>query len=121
MNDVHVQHYAGNQSLIRRRKFAQDVADFLSCSIYAEGADGILRGRVELAPDNRTEIDERWADENTLESALYGDADEREAAFEKFVWAADGNAITEMMNQQGAIEEFEIVEGGYKGELKNPR
>ena len=121
VNDVHVQHYAGNQSLIRRRKFAQDVADFLSCSIYAEGADGILRGRVELAPDNRTEIDERWADENTLESALYGDTDEREAAFEKFVWAADGNAITEMMDQQESIEEFEIVEGGYKGELKNPR
>ena len=102
-------------------KFAQDVADFLSCSIYAEGADGILRGRVELAPDNRTEIDERWADENTLESALYGDIDEREAAFEKFVWAADGNAITEMMDRQGSIEEFEIVEGGFKSELKNPR
>ena len=56
-----------------------------------------------------------------LKSALYGDAEEREAAFEKFVWAADGNAITEMMNQQGSIEEFEIVEGGYKSELKNPR
>ena len=45
----------------------------------------------------------------------------RETAFEKFVWAADGNAITEIMNQQGSIEEFEIVEGRYKGELKNPR
>ena len=80
-----------------------------------------MRGRVELAPDNRTEIDERWADENTLETALYGDADEREAAFEKFVWAADGNAITETMDQQESIEEFEIVEGGSKSELKNPR
>ena len=56
---------------------------------------------------NRTEIDERWADENTLESALYGDTDEREAAFEKFVWAADGNAITEMMDQQDSLEESE--------------
>ena len=117
VNDVHVQHYAGNQSFIRRRKFTQDVADFLSCAIYAEGADGILRGRVELAPDNRTEIDERWADENTLEAALYGNADEREAAFEKFVWAADGNAITEMMDQQESIKEFEIVDGGSKSEL----
>ena len=43
-----------------------------------------------------------------LSSALYGDIDEREAAFEKFVWAADGNA-TEMMDRQGSIEEFEIV------------
>ena len=80
-----------------------------------------MRDRVELAPDNRTETDERWADENTLEAALYGNADEREAAFEKFVWAEDGNAITEMMDQQDSIEEFEIVEGGFKSELKNPR
>jgi integrase len=116
VSDVHVAHYAGNQSLIRRRKFAQDVADYLSCSIFAEGADGILRGRIELAPDNRTEIDERWADENTLEWVLYGDEEEKEAAIEKFVWAADGNAITKMMEQQGIGEDFDVVEGGYAGE-----
>ena len=56
--------------------------------------------------------------EHHLDLALYGDIDEREAAFEKFVWAADGNAITEMMDRQGSIEEFEIVEGGFKSELK---
>ena len=33
---------------------------------------------------------------------------------------ADGNAITEMMDQQQSIEEFEIVEGGYKGEKPAP-
>ena len=41
-----------------------------------------MRGRIELAPDNRTEIDERWADENTLEWVLYGDEEEKEAAIE---------------------------------------
>ena len=33
---------------------------------------------------------------------------------------ADGNSISEMMDQQGSIEEFEIVEGGYKGEKPAP-
>jgi len=111
VSDFHVQHYAGNQTLIRRRKFAQDVADFLSSAIYAEGADGILRGRIELAPGNRTEIDERWADENTLEWVLYGDEEEKEAAIEKFVRAANGNSIAEMMEKQSPLEEFLVLEG----------
>ena len=34
---------------------------------------------------------------------------------------ADGNSISEMMGQQESIEEFEIVEVGFKSELKNPR
>ena len=33
---------------------------------------------------------------------------------------ADGNSISEMMDQQESIEEFEIVEGGYKGEKPAP-
>lgn len=118
VSDVHVQHYAGNQSLIRRRKFAQDVADFLSCSIYAEGADGILRGRIELAPDNRTEIDERWSDENTLEWVLYGDAEEKEAAIDKFVWAADGNAISEMMDKQDSLEGLQSLKDDFVADAK---
>ena len=64
-------------------------------------------------PSNRTEIDERWADENTLGSALYGDADEREADFENFVWAGDGDAISEILDQQDPLEGFEIVEGAF--------
>ena len=28
---------------------------------------------------------------------------------------ADGNSISEMLDQQDPLEEFEIVEGGYKG------
>ena len=28
---------------------------------------------------------------------------------------ADGNSISEMMDQQDSLEGFEIVEGGYKG------
>ena len=50
--------------------------------MYAEGADGILRGTVDLAADNRTEVDERWADENTLDWLLYGTDDEKEMALE---------------------------------------
>ena len=34
---------------------------------------------------------------------------------------AGGNSISETMDQQESIEEFEIVEGGSKSELKNPR
>ena len=112
-SDVHVKHYAGNQSLIRRRKFAQDVADLLSRSLSGEGADGMLSGRIDLAADNRTEIDERWSDENTLEWVLYGDAEEKEVAIEKFVWAVEGNAITEMMENSRGVEEFQVVKGGY--------
>ena len=29
---------------------------------------------------------------------------------------ADGNSISEMIDQQDPLEEFEIVEGGFKGE-----
>ena len=29
---------------------------------------------------------------------------------------ADGNSISEMMDQQDPLEEFEMVESGYKGE-----
>jgi hypothetical protein len=52
-----------------------------------------------------------WADENTLEWVLYGDEEEKEAAIEKFVWAADGTAIIKMMEQQDIGEDFEVVEG----------
>ena len=83
---------------IRRQKFAPAVADFSSRFIDAGGADGFSRGRTELAPDKSTEIDEWWVDEYNLELALYGDANEGEAAFERFAWAADVNAILEMMD-----------------------
>ncbi len=102
------------KNTIRRQKSARDVADFLSRFIDAGGADGISRGRTELAPDKRTETDEWWADENTLELALYGDANEGEAAFERFAWEADVNAISEMMDQQESIEECEIVEAALR-------
>ena len=34
---------------------------------------------------------------------------------------ADGNSISEMLDQQGSMEEFEIVEGGYKGASESPK
>ena len=33
---------------------------------------------------------------------------------------ADGNSISETMDQQDPLEGFEIVEGGYKGEKPAP-
>jgi len=112
VSDVHVEHYAQGQSIKRRRMIAQDVADFLSRCMYAEGADGILRGTVDLAADNRTEVDERWADENTLDWLLYGTDDEKEMALEKFVWAANGDAISRA-SDRAHYEEFDLVENGY--------
>ena len=34
---------------------------------------------------------------------------------------ADGNSISEMMDQQDPLEGFEIVEGGYKGASESPK
>ena len=112
VSDVHVEHYAQGQSIKRRRTIAQDVADFLSRCMYAEGADGILRGTVDLAAENRTESDERWADENTLDWLLYGTDDEKEMALEKFVWAANGDAMSRA-SDEAPLEEFDLVENGY--------
>ena len=34
---------------------------------------------------------------------------------------ADGNSISEMMDQQDHLEEFEIMESGYKGASESPK
>lgn len=112
VSDVHVQHYAGSQSLKRRRGFSQDVADFLSRSLYVEGADGVLRGTLELAADNRTPVDERWADENTLEWLLYGDDEQREAAMDRYIWAGSGDAMAALADD--SVDDFDVIDGGFE-------
>jgi integrase len=110
--DVHNKHYAGLQPLNTRRKLCQDVADFLSRSIYAEGEDKIFTGLVELKADNRTEVDLRWASEDTLQKALYPDLDhdEEDEAIRELVEIAYPKALHKLSDTS---EDFEVVESGY--------